>query len=193
MKFLDVKSIDGGEYLTRYEVHYDSNGKTKVYEMFSRSPSIKSEEELGSGKADAVVILALSPDGEKILLVHEFRMELGTRIYGLPSGLIDDGEDAFVAAKRELYEETGLTDFELIKLLPPSHPAVGLSNECCLCVVGKAGGTPEPAALDDFEEIEAAFYTREEVKKIIENERMGSWSQAFAFGFAYNLFGGFNK
>ncbi len=190
MKFLDIKKIDGGDFLSRYEVSYELNGNVKVYEMFSRSPSIRSKEELGAGTPDAVVVLVLSPDGQKILLVREFRMELGLHIYGLPSGLVDKGEDAVEAAKRELYEETGIKDFELIKFLPASHPAVGLSNERCCCVVGKGSGEPKPAALDEFEDIEAAFYTREEVKRIIENERMGSWSQAFAFGFAYDLFGG---
>lgn len=193
MKFLDIKKIDNGEYLSKYEVRYDLNGNVKVYEMVSRSPSIKNKEELGAGAPDAVVILVLSPDGQKMLLVREFRMELGMHIYGLPSGLIDKGEDVATAARRELYEETGLKDFKLIKFLPASHPAVGLSNERCCCAVGKASGEPKPAALDEFEDIEAAFYTREEVKKIIDNERMGSWSQAFAFGFAYNLFGGFNN
>ncbi len=190
MKFLDIKKIDSGEYLSRYEVSYDLNGNVKVYEMVSRSPSIRSKEELGTGSPDAVVILVLSPDGQKILLVREFRMELGLHIYGLPSGLIDKGEDVATAAKRELYEETGLKNFELIKFLPASHPAVGLSNERCCCAVGKASGEVRPAALDEFEDIEAAFYSKEEVRRIIENERMGSWSQAFAFGFAYDLFGG---
>lgn len=190
MKFLGIKKIDSGAYLSRYEVRYDLGGSEKVYEMFSRSPSITNRLELGGDTPDAVVVLALSSDGGKLLLLREFRMELGLHIYGLPAGLIDEGEDAAAAAKRELFEETGLREFELIKILPASYPAVGLSNERCFCVVGKAGGNIAPGNEDRFEEIEAAFYGREEIKKIIENEKMGSWSQAFAFGFAYNLFGG---
>ena len=56
--------------------------------MFFRSPSIRSKASLAQDLL-TVVILVLSPDGQKILLVREFRMELGLHIYGLPSGLVD--------------------------------------------------------------------------------------------------------
>jgi len=35
--------------------------------------------------------------------------------WSLPKGHIDPGEDALAAAKREIYEESGVTDLELIK------------------------------------------------------------------------------
>lgn len=37
--------------------------------------------------------------------------------WSLPKGHIDSGEDAITAAKREIYEESGVTDLELIKNL----------------------------------------------------------------------------
>ena len=35
--------------------------------------------------------------------------------WSLPKGHIEDGEDILAAAKREIYEETGITELELVK------------------------------------------------------------------------------
>lgn len=61
----------------------------------------------------AAVILAMdeSSDGRRhVLLVDQFRVPLGRRCIELPAGLVgdqDEGEEAELAATRELEEETG--------------------------------------------------------------------------------------
>lgn len=60
----------------------------------------------------AAVILAIdeAADGRHILLVDQYRVPLGRRCIELPAGLVgdqDEGEDAMLAATRELEEETG--------------------------------------------------------------------------------------
>jgi ADP-ribose pyrophosphatase len=59
----------------------------------------------------AAVILAIDAAGQ-VILVDQFRIPLGKRSLELPAGLIGDdaggeGEEAVVAAARELEEETG--------------------------------------------------------------------------------------
>ncbi len=56
--------------------------------------------------ADAVHVVALTPDGE-VLLVRQFRAGSGRDSLEIPGGLVDPGEDPCTAGARELLEETG--------------------------------------------------------------------------------------
>ena len=63
--------------------------------------------------APAVVILAM--DGERMLVVRQFRRGADVTTLEAPAGLIDDGESPEAAARRELAEEASLDgDLELL-------------------------------------------------------------------------------
>ena len=69
----------------------------------------------------AAVILAIdeAPDGRHVLLVDQYRVPLGRRCIELPAGLVGDeqaGEEASLAAARELEEETGYRPERLERL-----------------------------------------------------------------------------
>jgi ADP-ribose pyrophosphatase len=58
------------------------------------------------GQMDYLAVVALTPDG-RIPIVRQYRPAIEAFTWELPAGLIESGEDAAEAAKRELLEETG--------------------------------------------------------------------------------------
>ena len=48
------------------------------------------------------------PEGTEVLLVHPRRGTFRRPLFGIPKGLVEDGEAIEAAAQRETFEETGL-------------------------------------------------------------------------------------
>src|ERR1700760_1027896 len=59
----------------------------------------------------SIVILAVDHSGKepRVLLERQYRHAAGSRLWELPAGSLEPGEDKLAAAKRELKEETGYT------------------------------------------------------------------------------------
>lgn len=182
MKFKGIKKVHEGRFITTYNVEYETElGNTKIYEMVSRDKNIKSLEDLKREKCDAVVLIVTSTDGSKLLLNKEYRMAVGGFAYNFPAGLIDEGESPDAAAARELWEETGLKLVSIDEVLPMSFSGVGLTNEKSCCVFGKAEGE-FAASTSDEEELEARWYSKEEVKELLRTSRaFAARTQAFCY------------
>ena len=181
MKFKSIKKIHSGRYIHRYDISYETaSGHEKVYEMISRSPDIDSLETLHAAKPDAVVLILTDESDERILLNREFRLATGQWIYNFPAGLIDGDEEPWQAAKRELFEETGLTLYDVSDVIPLSYSAVGFANETNVCVVGRASGTIRPSD-SEVEEIEAGWFTRDEVRTLLAGELFAARTQAYCY------------
>jgi ADP-ribose pyrophosphatase len=76
----------------------------------------------------AVVVLAVD-DEERAVLIHQYRHPVRMRLVELPAGKLDqDGEDALVAAKRELHEEVGLQAREWRHLMT-TYASPGITAE----------------------------------------------------------------
>lgn len=181
MKLLDFKKVRDGKYLKNYELIYlNKSGREKTYEVVSRR-ELKGADDLG-GKPSGVSIVATCED--RLLLLHEFRMSVNRAIYNLCAGMIDPDEDIEACIARELYEETGLKIKAIKKILPPSFSAVGISDiTTYIAFVEVFKGDFEDHTSDN-EQIEARFYTREEVKDLLETESFSSRAQMAAYYFS---------
>ncbi|MBR1865393.1 MAG: NUDIX hydrolase [Lachnospiraceae bacterium] len=181
MEFKGITKRQEGKYITRYDILYETvDHKEKVYEMISRNSNLTTRQELTEHPADAVVLILHDRTGERLLLNREFRMACGDFVYNFPAGLIEQGETFEEGARRELREETGLTLVQIDRILPESFSAVGFSNEKNVCVVGVADGEFAPSD-STVEEIEAAWYTKKEVRELLEKEYFAARTQAYCY------------
>lgn len=184
MEFKGIKKVLDGKFINRYDLVYETvDKKEKIYEMISRHKNLDSLESLSSHKADAVVIIMHDKNGEKILLNKEFRMPAGQWVFNFPAGLIDEGEDEIQSARRELKEETGLDIIQIDDILNDSFSAIGFSNEKNICVVGKAEGSFQKST-STFEEIQALWYNKEEVRELLKSEYFAARTQAYCYMWA---------
>ena len=183
MKFTGIKKIKDGKYLKNYELSYiNKAGKEKRYEMVSRH-EIHSPEEIGRAPS-GVSIVAFHED--KLLLLREFRMSVNKTIFNLCAGMINPGETIDECIERELYEETGLQVKRVIDILPPSYAAVGISDTSTYIAFVEVDGAFEDHTSDN-EEIEAAFYNREQVADLLKTEEFSSRSQVIGYYFSKGL------
>lgn len=111
----------------------------------------------GNKKDDAVVIVPIRKFGDKTYLVitKEWRNPIGEYVYGFPSGLIDEGEDAGQAAIRELKEETGLDVNDILHVTPSLWSSEGLTDEKVVVVYVLVTGNISYNNQSTNEEIEA--------------------------------------
>ena len=181
MKLKNIIKKEQGHYITRYDLLYETvDHKDKVYEMISRDQNITSGEALTGHPADAVVLILHNKEGDQLLLNKEFRMACGDFVFNFPAGLIEPDETYEECARRELKEETGLDLVEIRQILPESFSAVGFSNEKNVCIIGVAEGNFAPSH-STVEELEAGWYTKEEVRELLQKEYFAARTQAYCY------------
>lgn len=184
MQLIKLEKVKDGKYLKNYELTYlNKAGKEKKYEIVSRR-ELNSVEDIGK-KASGLSIAALN--GDRLLLLREFRMGINKSIYNLCAGMMDEEETIEECAARELYEETGLKVKKIIDILPASYAAVAISDTMTHIVFAQVEGSFQDNTSEN-EKIEAGFYTREEVADLLANAQFSSRAQMVAYFFAKGLF-----
>ena len=184
MLFKGIRKIHEGKFVTRYDVDYlTAEGNEKTYEMISRNRNMRTLEELQNKTPDSVVLILTDESGERILVIREYRMAMAQWICNFPAGLIDPGETPEESAKRELWEETGLTLIRIDDILDNSYSAVGFSNERNICVFGAAAGEFRKST-SDVEEIVPGWYSKAEIREMLRKEPFAARTQAYCYAWA---------
>ncbi|MBQ8964344.1 MAG: NUDIX hydrolase [Clostridia bacterium] len=184
MKYQGIRKIHEGRFITRYDVDYvTAEGHPKTYEIISRNRDIQTLDALQNKTPDSVVMILTDESGERILVSREYRMAMAQWIYNFPAGLIDPGETPEESARRELWEETGLTLTRIDDVLDNSYSAIGFSNERNICVFGAAAGAFREST-SDAEEIVPGWYTRAQIRRLLRTEAFAARTQAYCYAWA---------
>lgn len=112
----------------------------------------------------SAVMMAVD-DQDRVLLVQQFRLPAGQKLWELPAGKVDEGETVDQTAKRELIEETGYRA-DTWKELTSFFPSPGYVEEkmTIFLATGLTEGEAQP--MDD-ERIEKRWFTRDEMDGLI--------------------------
>ena len=167
MKLIALRKVHEGKFLSYYEADYlNDNNHIKTYEFISRDKNLTIDK-FGKTLPAGVGTVPFNMDKSKVLLQSEFRLATNNYVYNFPAGLIDKGETAEVAAKRELKEETGVELKIIEAVLPPSYASQGTSDEMMQIVICRCEGEIKASCYED-EEIIARWYAKEEIKDLLD-------------------------
>lgn len=159
----------------RLRVRYRS-GREADYYITSRAEEIKDLKlETGRNDPDGVLIYAVCRgETDRVVLIRQYRYSIGGYIYEFPAGLVEEGETVTQAARREFYEETGMTlhPIEADEMFTlPRFTTVGMTDESCATVYGYADGTPTASGEEASEDITVILADRDEVRRILREEK----------------------
>ena len=159
--------------------HLDVESKTGRKGHYYVASRAKTENELKiktrKNTPDGVIIYSLYGEKkDRVVLVRQYRYAIDSYIYEFPAGLVEPGEDYREAAIREMKEETGLT-LTPLDVDPayekPYFTTIGMTDESCASVHGYASGQVSGDGLEDSEELEIVLADREEVRRILREEK----------------------
>lgn len=179
VKIKKITTIADTPYLKMYNAEYTNKfGATKNWSIASRKSKEVIENTFFNGeesKIDAVIVVAIHEEKEKLVVIKQFRVPLNDYVYEIPAGLIDAGEDFETTVRRELKEETGLDlvkiDYEKTK--SKVYISTGMTDESVALVYCTCNGEVSYDNLEDDEDIEVILMSKEEAREIIKsNEKI---------------------
>lgn len=177
-KINKISQVTQNPFVNLYDMDVENRvGKAHKYYVASRAKS-QQELELSTKQQSPDGVIIYSLYGEKrdrVVLIRQYRYAIDNYIYEFPAGLVEPGEDFHEAAVREMAEETGLTLHPLkVDSIyeKPYYTTIGMTDECCGTVYGVAEGTISADRMEENEEIEVVLADREEVKRILREERV---------------------
>lgn len=159
--------------------HLDVESKTGRKGHYYVASRAKTENDLKirtkKNTPDGVIIYSLYGEKkDKVVLVRQYRYAIDSYIYEFPAGLVEPGEDYKEAGIREMKEETGL-ELCPIDVDPayekPYFTTIGMTDESCATVYGYTSGEISGDGLEDSEELEIVLADREEVRRILREEK----------------------
>lgn len=182
MEISNIKQVTNNKFLNYFEcdVKYNSGKNGKYFFASRNSESDLAVNNVCDNVADvpknAVTIAGTLDD--KIVLIKQSRVPVGDSIYECPAGLIEKGESPEEAARREIKEETGFEIVGNVFVTNSAFTSPGMTDETNCFAFCELAGEPSTDKNEDSEEIEVFVCDKDEVRRILSEEKISSTCQA---------------
>ena len=158
--------------------HIDALGRDGTpfhYYFASRNDENNIKHKTHSMRPEGMAVYAVTEDGEKLVLVRQYRYPVNDYLYEWPAGLIEPEETASEAACREMIEETGWK----LEVYEGGEPAFrrgfflaqGLTDESGSMIFGTVTENVGQQ-MENTEDIQVILADRQEVLRILREERV---------------------
>ena len=177
-KINHIEKLTDNRFVNLYHMDATSVHDTPVsYYVASRAKTTETLKAVTrKNNPDGVVIYSVYGENhDKVVLIRQYRYSIADYIYEFPAGLVEPDESYHEGAVREMYEETGLTLHPITVqdgYQKPYFTTIGLTDESCATVFGYADGTISNAAEEASEEIEVVIADKDEVRRILREEKV---------------------
>ena len=177
-KINHIEKLTDNRFVNLYHMDATSVHDTPVsYFVASRAKTTETLKAVThQNNPDGVVIYSVYGEKhDKVVLIRQYRYSIADYIYEFPAGLVEPDESYHEGAVREMYEETGLTLHPITVqegYQKPYFTTIGLTDESCATVFGYAEGTISNAAEEASEEIEVVIADKDEVRRILREEKV---------------------
>jgi len=112
-----------------------------------------------------VNVIPITPEGE-VVLIRQYRHGIRDIALEIPGGLVDPGDSPLAAARRELREETGYGEEDMISL-GSVHPNPAIQDNRCHTFLARNVVYSGPPELEEKEDIDVVLQPLDEVPHLI--------------------------